>query len=114
MKSSFLWFIDRETFRNAVSSMITKSYKENRSFIDNNQFFKYLTPNQKDKLASIALNQKFEKNSDICKEGELASSMYILKSGKLSRYKENAFQGSIMKGDSFEEYASLSKGCLRR
>jgi len=39
--------------------MITKSYKENMSFIENNQFFKYLTLNQKDKLASIAINQKF-------------------------------------------------------
>jgi hypothetical protein len=28
-----LWFIDRETFRSAVSSMITKNFKENRTFI---------------------------------------------------------------------------------
>lgn len=56
--------------------MITKSYKENRSFIENNSFFsttffyvEYLTTNQKDKLASIALNQKFDKGSEICKEG---------------------------------------------
>ena len=27
LKSSFLWFIDRETFRNAIASMITKSFK---------------------------------------------------------------------------------------
>ena len=39
LKSSFLWFIDRETFRNAVSSMITRNFKENRSFIENNPFF---------------------------------------------------------------------------
>jgi len=48
-----------------------------------------LTQNQKDKLASIAINQKFEKNKEICKEGELAASMYILKSGKLGKYKQN-------------------------
>lgn len=84
------------------------------SFIENNQFFKYLTLNQKDKLASIAINQKFQKNSDICKEGELASSMYILKSGKLGRFKGTDLQGTITKGESFQEYASLTKGCLRR
>jgi len=39
MKSSFLWFIDRETFRNAISSMITKNYKENIAFIEKNSFF---------------------------------------------------------------------------
>jgi CRP-like cAMP-binding protein len=94
--------------------MITKSYKENMSFIEDNLFFKYLTANQKDKLASIAINQKFEKNSDICKQGELASSMYILKSGKLARFKGGDLQGIINQGESFEEYASLTKGCVRR
>lgn len=39
VKSSFLWYIDRETFRNAVSTMITKNYKENRLFIEKNPFF---------------------------------------------------------------------------
>ena len=39
IKPSFLWFIDRETFRSAVSSMITKNLKENRTFIENNAFF---------------------------------------------------------------------------
>lgn len=40
--------------------------------------------------------------------------MYILKSGKLTKHKGNEFKGSISKGESFEEYTSLSKGCLRR
>jgi CRP-like cAMP-binding protein len=65
-------------------------------------------------LASVAICQRFAKNKEICKEGELASSMYILKSGKLGRYKGNDFKGSITRGESFEEYTSLSKGCLRR
>ena len=44
----------------------------------------------------------------------MAASMYILKSGKLSRYKGNEFKGTILKGESFEEYASLTKGGVRR
>jgi len=40
--------------------------------------------------------------------------MYILKSGKLGKYKNYNLQGAINKGESFEEYASLTKGCLRR
>jgi hypothetical protein len=40
--------------------------------------------------------------------------MYILKSGKLGRFKGGDFQGHISKADSFEEYASLTKGGLRR
>ena len=40
--------------------------------------------------------------------------MYILKSGKLNKYRQGEFNGSILKGESFEEYASLTKGGVRR
>lgn len=40
--------------------------------------------------------------------------MYILKSGKLNKYKQGDFSGTILKGESFEEYASLTKGGVRR
>jgi hypothetical protein len=40
--------------------------------------------------------------------------MYILKSGKLGRFIGGNFQGHILAGDSFEEYASLTKGGVRR
>ena len=65
-------------------------------------------------MASIALNQRFDKNSVIFKQGDLASSMYILKSGKLTRFKGTDTIGYINKGESFEESASLNKGCLRK
>ena len=65
-------------------------------------------------MASIAISQRFEKNADICKEGELAASMFILKSGRLGRYKNQEFKGNVLKGESLEEYTTLSKGALRR
>jgi CRP-like cAMP-binding protein len=114
VKLSHLWYIDRATFRNAVSTIIEKKFTENREFIDKNSFFTYLTDVQMDKLASISISQKFEKGSKICKEGELASSIYILKSGKLRKTCEGVKIGDINKGDSFEEYASLKKGSVRR
>lgn len=40
--------------------------------------------------------------------------MYILKSGKLAKYKGNDLKGTISRGESFEEYTSLTKGCLRK
>ena len=40
--------------------------------------------------------------------------MYIVKSGKLSRYMKGYKLGHLVKGDSLEEYALLSKGTLRR
>lgn len=82
-KSSFLWFIDRSTFRKVISSLIEKNYHYTRKFIEETQFFAYLTNSQKDKLASIAIIQRFSPKQVICKEGELANSMYIVKSGSL-------------------------------
>ena len=80
-KPSFLWYIDRSTFRNFVETIIEKNFSENRKFVEHNKFFTYLTSEQKDKIASIGITQKYEKKSKIVKEGELASSMFILKSG---------------------------------
>ena len=40
--------------------------------------------------------------------------MFILKSGRLGRYKGQEFKGNLLKGESFEEYTTLSKGSLRR
>jgi signal-transduction protein with cAMP-binding, CBS, and nucleotidyltransferase domain len=81
-----LWFIDRKTFKFAIEENIKKNFHENRKFIEKNQFFEYLTPIQKDKIASISMTQKFEKNSKLFKEGDLASSMYIVKEGTLKRF----------------------------
>ena len=39
LKTSFLWFIDRITFRSIVSSMIEKASVENKKFITHNKFF---------------------------------------------------------------------------
>lgn len=39
-KASFLWYIDRATFREAVSSITQKNFHENREFIEKNQFFR--------------------------------------------------------------------------
>ena len=40
--------------------------------------------------------------------------MYIVKSGKLSRYMKGYKFGYLTKGDSFEEYALLNKAVVRR
>lgn len=74
----------------------------------------YLTQEQKDKIASIGITQKYEKKSKICKEGELASSMFILKSGELRRTIDGHEVGIVKPGDSFEEYAALNKNQNRR
>lgn len=87
-----LWGIDRHTFRKVVEEMITKTYEENRKFIDAVKFFsmckscmqteQYLdamTVDQKDAAASVLISQKFSKGQTIVNEGDPASSFYIIK-----------------------------------
>lgn len=40
---SYLWGIDRNTFRKAVEEIITKEYEENRKFMEVVRFFHDLT-----------------------------------------------------------------------
>lgn len=47
------------------------------------------------------MNQYYEKFTRICKEGELASSFYILKSGRIRRLKDGVTKGFIEKGELF-------------
>ena len=53
-------------------------------------------------MASIAITQKFEKGYKICKEGQMASAMYIVKSGRIQRTIDGVSVGHYLAGDSFE------------
>ena len=103
--SCYLWFIDRKTFRSAVESMTEKSFKENRKYIEQNRFFgkfldnlEFLTSNQKDKIASICICQRYEKGTLIVREGDLASSMFIVKSGKLTKVRTGIETSTVREG----------------
>lgn len=106
IKASFLWFLDRSTFRKAISSLIERNYHETRNFIEESPSFYSLVSSQKDKVASIAIIQKFNKGQIICKEGEMASSMYILKSGKILK-SNSTEQIKLKAGMYFGEYTML-------
>lgn len=60
------------------------------------------------------MSQYYEKYSKICKEGELASSFYILKSGRIRRIKDGVTCGFIEKGEIFEHEVPLNDETFRR
>lgn len=73
----------------------------------------YLTSVQKDQIASIAITQHFVQGTKICKAGEQASSMYIIKSGNIVETKPNedpklpAITNQLNPGDFFGEYTMV-------
>ena len=110
----FLWYIDRMTFKSAIEEIISASYNENKAFIDKSQFLSELSNGQRQALADISMNQYYEKYTRICKEGQLASSFYILKSGRVRRLKDGVTIGFIEKGDIFEHQAALKDEAVRK
>lgn len=98
----FLWYIDRKTFKTAVEEVISATYNENKAFIDKSLYLSELSNGQRQAVADISMSQYYEKYSKICKEGELASSFYILKSGRIRRIKDGVTCGFIEKGEIFE------------
>jgi CRP-like cAMP-binding protein len=60
------------------------------------------------------MSQYYEKYTRICKEGELASSFYILKSGRIRRLKDGVTIGYIEKGDLFEHEVALREENVRK
>jgi cGMP-dependent protein kinase len=92
-----------------VEEVISATYKENKDFIDKSLFLSELSNGQRQAIADIAMSQYYEKYTKICKEGELASSFYILKSGRIRRIREGVTLGFIEKGDIFEHEVALNE-----
>ncbi|KRX08335.1 Protein kinase-like domain [Pseudocohnilembus persalinus] len=108
METCTLWGIDRVKFKHVVKEMSEKEFKENLQFIENVQYFQNLTRQQKDNIASVLIEQKFNKNQDIINEDDIASSFYIIKSGTVSVMKDGKELKTLSKGSSFGESALLT------
>lgn len=84
-----------------------KAAKLNRDFIEQVQFFHQLTASQKDQIAGVLIEQKFQKGQEIVKENDPASSFYIIKTGSVSIMKDGKEVRQLKAGDSFGENALL-------
>ncbi|EAR92057.2 CGMP-dependent kinase 9-1 (macronuclear) [Tetrahymena thermophila SB210] len=107
LQKCHLWGIDRATFRRVVEEMITKEYEQNRKFIENHKFFQNLTVEQKNSVAGVLIDQKFQKDQIIVSEDDPASSFYIIKEGSVSVMRGGAEVRTLQGGDSFGETALL-------
>jgi cGMP-dependent protein kinase len=74
-----MWFIDRQSFREAVEEVIIRDYNDNRRCIDKTKFFCNLNNDQKDIIASAFVTQKYNKDEIIVQEGDPGSSFYYIK-----------------------------------
>ncbi|KAL4488509.1 hypothetical protein ABPG72_013077 [Tetrahymena utriculariae] len=99
------WAIDRNTFKKAIAEVVHREYSENRSFIDKIKFFNSMTNEQKDSIANVLITQVFKKGEVIVADGDMASSYYIIKKGKVAIYKDDKMIREMGVGETFGEQA---------
>lgn len=104
------WAIDRSTFKNVVSEVTTKQYKENKEFLEKVPFFDSMTEKQKENIAGSLVPQVFRKGENIISEGDAASSYYIIYSGTAECVKGGKVLRELKKHESFGEQALYASG----
>jgi len=115
LEDSFLWGIDGYTFRQMVQEMIIKDISQNKMFIEKVPFFKNLTPEQNESVASILIKEKFMPNDFIVHEGDNADSYYIIQKGSVCIISKEGVEVRVLnEGDTFGEAALLEFNNVRQ
>lgn len=104
-EESFFWGMDRKTFRKTIDELIESQFSVNRKFLDEISFFNTMTITQKNAIAHALSSQKFQVGQPIVKEGEQASSYYIVQSGEVACIKDNKEIRRLAPGETFGEQA---------
>jgi cGMP-dependent protein kinase len=107
LEKTFLWGLDRKTFRSALEALNIQNYSENRQFIDTVPLLGVLTHNQKELLVSSFSSLKFRPKERIVIEGDTGDLFYIIKEGVVSCSKGGNEIRQMFAGDFFGEQALL-------
>ena len=100
------WGIERKVFREVIEESAKKNWVENKKFLEKVELFTNLTDEQKEKIATVILNQRFLPGQNIVEFGDQATSFYIIKEGTLECLNEKGeVIRELVEGQSFGEQA---------
>ncbi|OMJ90315.1 hypothetical protein SteCoe_7339 [Stentor coeruleus] len=102
---SYLWSLDRATFRASLEEMNAQNFKENKAFIDSIPVFEVLSEEQRESLVSVLSLQKFSNGNKIVNEGDPGDLLYIIKEGSVVCTQKGCEVRMMNKGDYFGEQA---------
>lgn len=105
LAKSYLWSLDRATFRASLEEMNAQNFKENKAFIDSINVFEILSEEQRESLVSVLSLQKFSNGSKIVNEGDPGDLLYIIKEGGVVCTQKGCEIRMMNKGDYFGEQA---------
>jgi len=100
-----LWGLRRQVFRKILEFIFTSNYEQNMKFLDGINM--PLDTTFKSIMANNLIQEIYEKDQYICKEGEFASCMYIIKDGEVECIKDDKIIRTLKKGDNFGQKALL-------
>ena len=100
-----LWVLKRQVFRKILDYLSDINYEENMKFLDSINL--PLDNTIKSFVANNLIQEIYDKDQLICKEGELGSCMYIIKEGEVECMKGDRIVRCLGKGENFGQKALL-------
>ena len=100
-----LWVLKRSIFKKILEFIFTCNYEQNMKFLDGLNM--PLDTTFKSIMANNLIQEIYLKGQYICKEGELAGCMYIIKDGEIECIKGDKVIRTLKKGDNFGQKALL-------
>lgn len=113
MTPCFLWALESSEFKNKLIALKRNHHNTSIEFLEKLDCFSQLTSEQKDNLAREMLLEKYSNGASIVSQGDDATAMFIIKSGRVEIIKDDRFVTHLGMGAYFGENA-LSSGPAKR
>lgn len=104
---SFVWALDKETFRSIVFAAVSKEHEENLKLLDSVKLFNCLSSRQKTLLVDAITVQRFEPGLEIVTEGAPGDLFFIIREGEVICSKAGAEIRRMRRGEFFGEQALI-------
>lgn len=102
-----VYVLERRNFRKIIDVINKINYEENKQFLLSVKMLSAIDNDLKTILSNNLLKQYFKKGDYIFKEGEMGSSLFIVKEGEVNVMEKNKLIRSLNPGDYFGEKSIL-------
>lgn len=110
---SCLWALDSTEFKAQLMALKKNQRTAAFDFVERMPVFSKLTSEQKDRLASEMLLEAYQDGQPIVAQGDDATAMFMIKSGKVEIIRDSKFVVFLEKGAYFGESAFSESGAKR-
>ena len=103
LTKSYLWILNRASFKAAIHCINSQNYKENQKLINSIPILSALSIEQKNSILENLSILSYKKNQIIVKEGDVGKALYLIISGKVHLMIKGEIISEYNVGDYFGE-----------